>query len=389
MLKKIIQKEQYTYPSLSGIYIHIPFCKRKCHYCDFYSTTDLNIIPDFIESLKREISLYQNSNMKFDTIYFGGGTPSLLTSKQIKQILSKLYSSFNISKNSEITLEANPKTLDKEKLFELLDSGINRIIIGVQSFINSNLNLLGRIHNEKDSIKAIENAKSAGFTNFGIDIIFGIPEQNFKDLKHDLNLAVSYELNHISTYLLTYEPGTVLYNKIKNNIFSKLNDIKCAGMLKYVQNYFQKKQYEQYEISNYSKNKFFRSKHNQKYWIDINYLGFGPSAHSYLKPRRYWNINSINKYIKILNNNKLPVSGSELLTIDKMMIEFIYLNLRRIEGLNTQLFEKKFNVNFFDIYKNELSSLIDNKFIRYEDNFLCLTKKGKLLSDSVIGAFFN
>jgi len=388
MLKKIIQKEQYTYPSLSGIYIHIPFCKRKCHYCDFYSTTDLNIIPDFIESLKREISLYQNSNMKFDTIYFGGGTPSLLTSKQIKQILSKLYSSFNISKNSEITLEANPKTLDKEKLFELLDSGINRIIIGVQSFINSNLNLLGRIHNEKDSIKAIENAKSAGFTNFGIDIIFGIPEQNFKDLKHDLNLAVSYELNHISTYLLTYEPGTVLYNKIKNNIFSKLNDIKCAGMLKYIQNFFQKKEYEQYEISNYSKYKSFRSRHNQKYWLDINYLGFGPSAHSYIKPRRYWNLKSINKYIKILNNNELPVSGSELLTKDKLMIEFIYLNLRRIEGLNTQLFEKKFNVNFFDIYKNELSSLIDNKFIRYDDNILCLTKKGKLLSDSVIGAFF-
>jgi len=389
MLKKIIQKEHYIYPSLSGIYIHIPFCKSKCHYCDFYSTTDLNIIPDFIESLKREISLYQNSNMKFDTIYFGGGTPSLLTSKQIKIILSKLYSSFNISKNAEITLEANPKTLNKEKLLELQDSGINRLIIGVQSFINSNLNLLGRTHSEKDSIKALENAKSAGFTNFGIDIIFGIPEQNIKDLKYDLNLAISYELNHISAYLLTYEPGTVLYNKIKNNIFSKLNDIKCAGMLKYVQNYFQKKQYEQYEISNYSKNKSFRSKHNQKYWIDINYLGFGPSAHSYLKPRRYWNINSINKYIKILNNNKLPVSGSELLTIDKMMIEFIYLNLRRIEGLNTQLFEKKFNVNFFDIYKNELSSLIDNKFIRYEDNFLCLTKKGKLLSDSVIGAFFN
>ena len=388
MLKKIIQKEHYIYPSLSGIYIHIPFCKSKCHYCDFYSTTDLNIIPDFIESLKREISLYQNSNMKFDTIYFGGGTPSLLTSKQIKIILSKLYSSFNISKNAEITLEANPKTLNKEKLLELQDSGINRLIIGVQSFINSNLNLLGRTHSEKDSIKALENAKSAGFTNFGIDIIFGIPEQNIKDLKYDLNLAISYELNHISAYLLTYEPGTVLYNKIKNNIFSKLNDIKCAGMLKYIQNFFQKKEYEQYEISNYSKYKSFRSRHNQKYWSDINYLGFGPSAHSYIKPRRYWNLKSINKYIKILNNNELPVSGSELLTKDKLMIEFIYLNLRRIEGLNTQLFEKKFNVNFFDIYKNELSSLIDNKFIRYDDNILCLTKKGKLLSDSVIGAFF-
>ncbi|CAN2039051.1 Heme chaperone HemW [Candidatus Magnetomoraceae bacterium gMMP-15] len=378
-------------PKSAGLYIHIPFCIQKCLYCDFYSVTNQNMIESFIEALKNEISLIKNLPLLFDTIYFGGGTPSLLSSTQISDLIEKIYNSFNIASHPEITIEANPGTLCLENLKAYCQTGINRINIGVQSFNDRYLQFLGRIHTKNDACKAIEQARKAGFENIGLDLISGLPKQSIEAWQDDLKTAINMNPEHLSCYTLTYEPGTSLTQKLKNKEFQPLNDENLGNMMLFTRKFLKEHGYKCYEISNFARSFDLRSRHNQKYWSGAAYLGLGPSAHSFQEFNnvRYWNYSSLKKYIKTINKGNLPTASSEQLTWQQQMIEFIYLGLRRAEGINIKIFEKRFKVFFDKIFQEVLEKLIKKGLIEIKEKHCILTEQGMLLLDSAASEFVN
>ncbi|MCP3898967.1 MAG: radical SAM family heme chaperone HemW, partial [Desulfobacteraceae bacterium] len=320
--------------SKKSIYIHIPFCVKKCFYCDFYSVDNqsLNSDPvrtDYTKALTNEIKLKSGSDTdldpKIDTIYFGGGTPSTLSINLIEQILSALYKNFKIDKASEITMEINPGTIDKEYLSNLNSLGVNRLNIGVQSFQDDILKFLGRIHSAKQAQKAIEYSRDAGFKNLGIDLIYGIPNQDEKKWIKDLTKAVFFNLEHLSCYMLTFEKDTPLYNKLKQGLITAVSKESLSSFLIKTSNFLTEKGYIHYEISNFSSSIETMSKHNSKYWDQSPYIGFGASAHSFDGETRSWNHSDIRKYITDLEEKKLPIAGKEALTKEQKKIEMIML----------------------------------------------------------------
>ena len=320
----------------AGIYIHIPFCKYKCIYCDFYSMEKREKdIPRFVDMLIREIEINSKNfheNWTFDTIFFGGGTPSLLEPRFLEQILNTLDRSFNISKAEEITLEANPGEAPRQQLAEYYKLGINRLSIGFQSFQPKLLTYLSRIHSPKDCFSTYQNARDAGFENINIDMIFNIPGQSLAVFQDDLKQIVKLKPEHISAYSLTVEKNTPLYTKVRDGKIIMPSEAMDLYMFEFCQKYLRSHGYSQYEISNYSRDGM-ECCHNLHYWNLEPYLAFGPSAHGYDGHIRWWNTSSLDAYIQMLEHNEKPVSGSETLSQTDHFNEAVFNGLRTREGI--------------------------------------------------------
>jgi oxygen-independent coproporphyrinogen-3 oxidase len=374
---------------LAGIYVHIPFCSKKCPYCDFYSITDQSLKQPFIEALIREMQIASSHPLVCDTLYFGGGTPSVLKAKNIEHIIENAYRLFNFLHDTEITIEVNPVTVTTEKLKGYHSIGINRINIGVQSFNDEILNFLGRIHSSNDADLTIRGARKAGFDNIGIDLIYGIPGQTKKMWLSDLQSAIEFEPEHLSCYMLTYEKGTPLDRERRQGRFKPVAGSLLGELFETTMEYLTAHGYVQYEISNFAKNASKISRHNFKYWSFSPYLGFGPSAHSFIQPRRYWNCRSVKKYIESIKEGRAPIEEKEILSKEQCMMEMIYLGLRKTDGIDIDAIDEKLGINFRQIFAEKIKQLEEDGYILriQPKNHCALSRKGMLFLDSIAPMF--
>jgi oxygen-independent coproporphyrinogen-3 oxidase len=373
-----------------GLYLHIPFCIKKCGYCDFYSQTDLNILERFLKSLLKEIKIYGEEypvNLTFDTIYFGGGTPSILPPAMIVQILSQIYRYFNISPEAELTLEINPGTAVESNLAEFYKSGINRLSIGVQSFNDQDLQFLDRIHSAREAIRTIEITRSIGFDNISLDLIYGLADHSSSRWIKNLETAVKFTPEHLSVYNLTIEKDTPFYHKKLNGMKMNAEDEINRQLFLKTYEFLSHHGYFAYEISNYARSEEYISNHNTKYWKHIPYLGIGPSAHSFWDKKRWSNISSIHDYIYKLEMDIKPLSNCENIDIDTEEFESIFLGLRTYRGISLFDFFSKFNHDFEKTYAKEIHFLINKGFAELANGFFSLNPEGMLLSDEIISSF--
>ena len=371
----------------AGLYIHIPFCKVKCVYCDFYSITKKeDQIPLFTECLLKEIDSYKHyaTQWEFNTIFFGGGTPSLLPAKYLEQILQKLHDTFDTSKVEEITLEANPGEASLEHLKDIKSLGVNRLSMGFQSFNDKILKLLGRLHQSEDCFKTFKNARKADFNNISTDMIFNIPELSTQNWKKDLNKLLELNPNHISAYSLTVEPSTKLFNLVKKKeLLMPLENTDIEQFL-LTEEILSKHGFYHYEISNYAK-KGMESKHNLHYWNLSPYLSFGPSAHSYDLKKRWWNVRSLEKYVDLLSKNKLPIEDKERLSRNDNFNEIILNGLRLKTGIKIS------DLHIYnDLINKDNLEKINNKWdcLSVSDDNIKLIDNGFLFVDEITKDLF-
>ena len=373
--------------SKAGIYLHIPFCKTKCIYCDFYSVTKReDSIDEFIDCLIKEIKLNQKTlkNHTFDTIFFGGGTPSVLSAQQIEKILNQLDKFYDLDKNIEVTLECNPGEINFEKLRDFRGLGINRLSIGFQSFNDSLLKFLGRLHSAEQSISTYNDAQRAGFDNINVDLIYDIPNQRVKDWKNDLFLATNLDPNHISAYSLTVEKNTALHSMVKNKRVCMPSEKIDKKMFLETIEYLESKGYGHYEISNFSK-KDKQCRHNLHYWRLEPYLAFGPGAHGFDGTKRWWNKKSIDHYIRSLNKNQSPIQSEEILSDKDSFNETIMNGLRLMEGAQIEKLSDHLQVDI----DTHLQPYIDKwPYIDNNGKNLRLKKEGLLFTDEIIADLF-
>ena len=365
-----------------GIYMHIPFCKQKCNYCDFISYTNkCDKIESYMKCLEKEIDCFDFTKYNITTIYIGGGTPSYIDSKYIKQIVNSIYKKLQLEKNElkevEITIEVNPGTVTKGKLQDYKDVGINRISIGLQCVQDRLLKILGRIHTFEDFINTYNLAKEVGFENINVDLMLGFPDQSIEDIKESLNQIIKLNPNHVSTYSLIVEEGTKIFNQIENNELQLPDEELERNMYWYVKNTLELNGYNHYEISNFSK-KGKESKHNMNCWNQEEYIGFGIAAHSYISNIRFSNTNNLEEYIKNITNNELEknIIIEEEQTLEDKKREFMMLGFRKIEGVNISKFKEKFVDNPIFIYREKLNKLVEEGLIEIDLNNIRLTNKG-------------
>ena len=368
---------------MAGIYIHIPFCRQACHYCNFHFTTSLRYKNELFTSLLKEIGLQQDylQPEPVETIYFGGGTPSLGTIDEIQSIILKTQSCFIVSQNAEITLEANPDDITEDKLAGWKEAGINRLSIGIQSFFEEDLLWMNRAHNAKQAIDNLELAKKY-FDNITIDLIYGTPALTNERWKKNIETAISLKIPHLSCYALTVEPKTPLDKLIKHKKSAGVNPDKQSEQFLLLMQWLEEAGYEHYEISNFAK-PGWRSRHNSSYWRGKKYLGIGPSAHSYSINERQWNISNNNSYIESINKGEIPFE-KEVLTDIQQLNEYIMTSLRTIEGLKLDHVSAAAGQQITSAAKK----YIDSGLIISENNSLVLTKQGKLLADGIAAALF-
>lgn len=372
-----------------GVYIHIPFCIKKCYYCNFYSIKhQKDLIKPYIKALLDEIASRgcELRQHYVKSIYFGGGTPTILETSQINAILESCKKYLCFKNDIEITIEANPATVTIQKLLELKGSGFNRISIGIQSLNDNELSFLGRIHNSDEGIAAFGYARDVGFENINIDLIYGIPFQKRNDWNLTLNKAIKLNPEHLSIYCLSIEKNTIFHKYFKENNISLLSEDEEIGMYDIALTRLTEAGYIPYEISNFSKSDF-ASKHNQIYWRNEEYAGFGASAYSYIGKKRYWNIPDVNVYINKVKKDGIATSGYELLSKREILTEVIMLGLRTINGIDIDKLNLRFNINFLEIYKKTISRLRDAGLIELVNNHIKLTKNGILLMNEVILEF--
>jgi oxygen-independent coproporphyrinogen-3 oxidase len=367
----------------AGLYIHIPFCLSKCGYCSFYSIKSINLIPEYIAALKKEIKHYSNVFSSFDTIYLGGGTPSLLSIGQLETIFKAINKSYKIYPHAEITMEVNPGDVSLEYFQAVRSLGINRLNIGIQSFDDNILKFLGRRHNSFEAISAINDSRKAGFDNIGIDLIYGIPGQKISLWKRTLQKTLSYAPEHISCYQLSLETGTPLYKEYA------LQDIKLPAekeQLKFFQttaDELEKAGYIHYEVSNFARKDKFKSRHNQRYWQHLPYLGLGPAAHSFLGNRRWWNTSAVKTYLKEIAQDKMPVENTEILSAEQLQLEALFLGLRTKNGIDLKLYKTKYGADLLKDKETIIDALIKNKLVEFKDGFLRPTCTGMAIADSL------
>ena len=365
-----------------GIYIHIPFCKRKCHYCDFISFSGKQeLIEKYIDSLKKEINDYKINKEDYlvETIYFGGGTPSYIESKYIIDILKELKQKFNISENAEITIEINPGTVDEQKLKDYYNSGINRISFGLQSTKTELLKLVGRIHSYSSFLDAYNLARKKGFKNINVDLMIGLPVQTLEDVEKDLERVTELKPEHISVYSLIVEEGTTIEQKINNKeLYLPSEEIERKMYWK-VKNTLEEKGYKQYEISNFAKTGF-ESKHNLSCWNQEEYIGFGLAAHSYIDNKRYSNGHNFERYFEWPEYGRVV---HEIQTKEDQMKEYMLLSLRKIEGVKISEFKNKFVDNPIYLYRESLNKLVVQELIEIDIDSIKLTDKGIDLANIV------
>ncbi len=384
---------------MSGIYIHIPFCKQACHYCDFHFSTSLKNKDSFLNALKKEIDL-QKEYLSFSSspsspngkrggvksVYFGGGTPSLLSQSELMTIFETLHKHFEISEDAEITLEANPDDLTSKKIKELKDTPVNRLSIGIQSFYDEDLKLMNRVHNSQEALSAVKASQDKGFENITIDLIYGIPTLTNEKWKHNLQTAFDLEVKHISSYCLTLEPKTALAHLVKAGKIKNLDEQQSAEQFEIMLDEMRKNNFIQYEISNFCKDNYF-SQHNSNYWLKENYLGLGPSAHSYNGNSRQWNISNNALYIQSLEKNKIPFE-EEILTKAQHYNEYVLTSLRTMWGTDLEYIEEHFGKDYLSYCLAEVEKHINAEEIKVEGEKLFLTDKGKLFADKIASNLF-
>jgi oxygen-independent coproporphyrinogen-3 oxidase len=401
-----------------SVYIHVPFCLKKCSYCDFYSTQALSFLPAYVASLQQEIQIRTGQSFrsgladrlgpvssKVNTIYFGGGTPSLLPLEDIKKILTTLYTCYPVAGDAEVTFEVNPGTVDQGYLSGLKSLGVNRLSIGVQSFDPYKIKVLSRIHTIEASIEAIEAAKSAGFDNIGLDLIYGTPGETLATWRQDLHRVLGFKVAHLSCYMLTLEPGTPLHTQYERGLFQATGSDFLTDLFMETSTFLEQHGYDHYEISNFARGVQNRSRHNCAYWQMTPYDGFGPAAHSFgflndkgpgvrdpgrVSPVRSWNLADVNAYIQALSAGKLPVYEREELSLQQQMLERVMLGLRTSDGIDITAVDKMTGQDFLTTF----APLVDRlerqglgEVLAGPGKRFLLTLSGRARLDSIVEAF--
>lgn len=373
-----------------GIYVHVPFCVRKCAYCDFYSVSDLSRIPRYTDALEQEIRRAEPpAGQAFDTLYFGGGTPSVLEPAQIARILKAIRERLTLLPGAEITLEANPGTVTPETLLAFRRIGVNRLNIGVQSFSDAKLRFLGRIHSAEEARQALRWARDAGYDNIGLDLIYGLPGQTEADWIAEMRAAVALAPHHLSCYMLTYEAGTPLTRRKARGAFEPLSEERVGGLFQATIRFLADSGYHQYEVSNFACSAEKQSRHNRKYWSFAPYLGFGPSAHSFIPPERWWNVSAIGRYLALAASGRGPVEERETVGYAQQVIEAIYLGLRQNEGIRIADFEARFGFRFDTAFREVLAEIGNNGWIKDDAARCALTPEGMLFLDGITSMFVS
>ncbi|UCH15256.1 MAG: radical SAM family heme chaperone HemW [Bacteroidales bacterium] len=370
---------------MAGIYIHIPFCRKMCHYCNFHRALVDENINVLLKSLVKEIELRKNylGHDFVETIYFGGGTPSILEISEINLIISTIRNNFKTDDNPEITLEANPDDLGREYLQKLIENTlINRLSIGIQSFYDEDLKLLNRRHNSVQAKESVAYAQEAGFSNISIDLIYGLPGMTADRWKSNLKQAFKLNVQHISAYHLTFEPGTEFYRLLNEGVLSQLSDNESLKQFELLIELAQKNKFIHYEISNFAKDEYY-SIHNTNYWKQKKYLGIGPSAHSYNYISRQWNIADNNKYIEGVNNSR-PYTEKETLDATMKYNDYILTSLRTMWGTDLSYIESSFGAKYSAHIAGKSKKFLDGSNLTEDRNILKLTEKGKFISDYII-----
>lgn len=372
---------------MAGIYIHIPFCKQACHYCDFHFSTQMGKKEAMVNALAKEIELRKDEfkEVVVETIYFGGGTPSILKAFEIKFLIAKVYENFSLIDNPEITLEANPDDLSDTKIVELSKSPINRLSIGVQSFFEEDLKLMNRSHSAKQAIDSLSVA-SRHFDNISIDLIYGMPNMTNERWRQNIEKAIFLQIPHISSYALTVEPNTALANFVKKGLVKPVDDEVAQEHFNILNDVLSVAGYSGYEISNFGKQGYL-SKNNSAYWQHKKYIGIGPSAHSFDGFRRGWNINNNPKYIRAIEANKLPMEVEILSKTDKYN-EYVMTGLRTIWGVSIEKITSEFGDNFKEYLLQQADKYIIDHLLYLDGDTLLTTKKGKFLADGIASDLF-
>lgn len=373
---------------MSGIYIHIPFCKQACHYCDFHFSTSLKKKDDLLNALVKELELRKDEfkNQTVETIYFGGGTPSLLTKDEIELIINSVYKNYKVIENPEITLEANPDDLSKEQVSSLANTEINRLSIGIQSFFEDDLKLMNRAHNAKEAKQCLEEA-TKHFQNISVDLIYGIPGLSNERWIENIETVLSYNIPHISSYALTVEPKTALETFIKKGVIKNVDDDLAQEQFHILIEKLEAAGFVHYELSNFGKPEYF-SKNNSAYWLGKPYLGIGPSAHSFNGNERGWNVRNNSKYIKSLEQNIVPIE-TETLSITDKYNEYVMTGLRTVWGVSLEKVEQDFGQQYKNYLLEHSQKHINEHLLYLDNNKLLVTKKGKFLSDGIASDLFK
>ncbi len=374
---------------MAGIYIHIPFCKQACNYCDFHFSTSMKMRPSFVKALLQEIEMRKDDlGMEvLSSIYIGGGTPSLLSSSELNAIFEKLNSCFAIAVDAEITLEANPDDLTFDKIEDLKQSPINRLSIGVQSFRDEDLKFMNRAHSADEALKSIKMCQQAGFNMLSIDLIYGTPGLTNEAWRSNLSTCFNLNVPHVSSYALTVEENTALYHQIAKSKTAPLSEKQSAAQFEILMQEMHEQGYEQYEISNFCMPNSY-SIHNSSYWKKDHYLGLGPSAHSFIGNKRLWNISNNVKYIKALQGNKLPIE-EEVLSIEDRYNEYVMTSLRTKWGCNIYSIEEEFSLDLAAYFKTEIEDYLQAGQVFEEAGVYYLTESGKLLADRIASDLFK
>ena len=372
---------------MSGIYIHIPFCKQACFYCDFHFSTSLKKKEDMMVSLVREIELRKEElgDTTIETIYFGGGTPSVLSTVEIKELIAAVYLNFEVVKNPEITLEANPDDLSEEKIIALSKSPINRLSIGIQSFFEKDLKLMNRAHNAAEAKKSLVLA-TRYFENISLDLIYGIPGCTNEEWLVNIKTALSFGIPHISSYALVVEPHTALKKMIENGKIKNVDDARTQEQFQILTKELALGGFIQYEVSSFGKEGFF-SKNNSSYWLGVAYLGIGPSAHSFDGKQRSWNVKNNAKYIKSIQENIVPIERETLSTADRYN-EYIMTGLRTMWGVSLNEIENNFGVKYSEYIRNQSKKHIEEGLLSNKNGVLKTREKGRFLVDGIASDLF-
>jgi len=369
---------------MAGVYIHIPFCRKKCFYCDFYKTTATGKKSLFLEALHHEVELRSDylENEEAETVYFGGGTPSILSVEEIKAVLFRLKQTFSIISTAEITLEANPDDLNPVYFSALRQNGINRLSIGIQSFSDQDLKRMNRRHSTAQAIQSVNEAFRAGFSDISIDLIYGLPGQTADQWRENLAIATTLPVSHISAYHLTYHEGTLFHQWLRQGLLHELTEDESLAQFELLVRSMEKAGFEQYEISNFARNGAY-SKHNSSYWSGKKYLGLGPSAHSFNGISRQWNADDIELYVNSVLSGK-PAFESEILTPKDKLNDYLITGIRTKWGISVSHIQSVYGESTKEKIVRSVRTYLENGCLQLSGDQISLTKKGIMVSDQIM-----
>jgi oxygen-independent coproporphyrinogen III oxidase len=367
----------------AGLYIHIPFCLSKCGYCSFYSITSMHLVSEFVKAVICEMAFYKDAFPSFDTIYIGGGTPSLLSIQDIDEVLKTVNNNFNVDRRAEITIEVNPGDVSLEYFQALRKRGINRLNIGIQSFNDHHLKFLGRRHTAKEARSAMNAARQAGFDNIGIDLIYGLSGQDIDAWNQTLKEALSYSPEHLSCYQLSLDRKTPLYKRYKKDGLQLPAENEALNFLMTTSNVLTDAGYVHYEVSNFARTDHFKSRHNMKYWQHKPYLGLGPAAHSFMDRKRWWNKAVFKTYLEKIGKGKKPVDKSEQLSTEQLALEALFLGMRTKDGINLKQYKDRYGSDLLAEKRQIIEALIKNELVELKNGSLCPTLAGMAVADSL------